>query len=59
VARDEAAVTTPALLIDIPETVDESETLTIAHVQEDEDPVPPVIVGVEVFEFPKVVDIPG
>jgi hypothetical protein len=53
------AETTPELLIVIPETVEESETLATDHVQDEVEPVPPLIVGVEVFEVPKDVEIPG
>lgn len=50
---------TPELLIVIPETVDESDAFTTDHVHDVVEPVPPEIVGVEVFEVPKVVEIPG
>jgi hypothetical protein len=43
----------------MPETVEESELFLTDQVQALEDPVPPEIVGVEVFEVPNVVDIPG
>ena len=53
------AVTTPDELMLIPETVAESELRAICQVQDEEDPVPPLIEGVEVLAVPKVVDIPG
>jgi hypothetical protein len=46
-------------LIVIPETVEESEALATDQLHEDWDPVPPLIVGVEVFAVPKEVDTPG
>lgn len=45
-------MTTPDELIDIPETAELSESLTIDHVQELEEPVPPEIVGVELLLVP-------
>jgi hypothetical protein len=59
VGSEEDALTTPELLIVIPETVDESEAFTTLHVHDDCDPVPPLIVGVEVFAVPNEVEIPG
>jgi hypothetical protein len=43
----------------IPLTVELSEALTTAQLQEELDPVPPEIVGVEVFAVPKVVEMLG
>ena len=54
-----AAVTTPELLIEIPVTAEASDALAIAQLQEDDEPVPPEIEGVEDLAVPKVVEIPG
>jgi hypothetical protein len=59
VATADEAETTPVLLMVIPETFEESDTFTTDHVHDEVDPVPPVIVGVDVFEVPNVVEIPG
>jgi hypothetical protein len=59
VARFDATETTPELLIVIPATLEESDVLTTDQVHDEVEPVPPLIVGVEVFAVPNEVDIPG
>ena len=59
VAVLEAAVTTPELLIVIPETAEASEALPIDQAQDEVALVPPEIEGVEVCAVPNVVEIPG
>jgi hypothetical protein len=54
----EEAVTTPELSTVIPETADESETLATDHVHDEVEPVPPPMVGVDVLDVPKDVEIP-
>lgn len=56
---DDEAEITPELLIVIPETVDESDAFTIDQLHDDCEPVPPLIVGVDVFAVPNEVEIPG
>jgi hypothetical protein len=58
-ARLDETETTPEELIVIPLTVELSEVLTTDQLQEEVDPVPPEIVGVEVFADPKVVETLG
>ncbi len=58
-ARFEATETTPEELMVIPLTVELSEAFTTDHVQDELEPVPPEIDGVDVFAVPKVVETLG